>query len=185
MHIIQVQADDTHFIEQAARLLTDLFPQTQEWETHEGAVEEVNGILEEGQIFAMVEDEQLLGWIGTLRAYNDNTWELHPLAVRSDQQGRGIGRALVLKLEEIAHEAGVWTIMLGTDDEKFQTTLSQVDDLYNDLAGHIARMANLDENNPHPFSFYQKMGYQVVGIIPDANGPGKPDIFMAKRIRRA
>ncbi len=30
--------------------------------------------------------------------------------------------------------------------------------------------------------FYQKVGYTVVGVVPDANGLGKPDILMAKRI---
>ena len=35
----------------------------------------------------------------------------------------------------------------------------------------------------HPAGFYQRMGFEVVGLIPDANGPGKPDILMAKRVR--
>jgi aminoglycoside 6'-N-acetyltransferase I len=29
---------------------------------------------------------------------------------------------------------------------------------------------------------YQKCGFLIVGVMPDANGPGKPDILMAKRI---
>jgi aminoglycoside 6'-N-acetyltransferase I len=32
--------------------------------------------------------------------------------------------------------------------------------------------------------FHQKLGYTVVGVVPDANGPGKPDISMAKRVRK-
>jgi hypothetical protein len=27
------------------------------------------------------------------------------------------------------------------------------------------------------------MGYVITGIVPDANGRGKPDILMAKRVR--
>jgi len=29
---------------------------------------------------------------------------------------------------------------------------------------------------------YQKCGFVIVGVVPDANGLGKPDILMAKRI---
>jgi aminoglycoside 6'-N-acetyltransferase I len=34
----------------------------------------------------------------------------------------------------------------------------------------------------HPYAFYQKIGFVIVGVMPDANGLGKPDIYMAKRI---
>jgi aminoglycoside 6'-N-acetyltransferase I len=34
----------------------------------------------------------------------------------------------------------------------------------------------------HPAVFYRRMEFEVVGLIPDANGPGKPDILMAKRL---
>jgi aminoglycoside 6'-N-acetyltransferase I len=35
----------------------------------------------------------------------------------------------------------------------------------------------------HPYGFYQKLGFSIVGVMPDANGFGKPDIYMAKRCR--
>ena len=52
-------------------------------------------------------------------------------------------------------------------------------DLYPDLATNIADISNLRQ---HPYEFYQKLGFVIVGLIPDANGPGKPDIWMAKRV---
>lgn len=52
-------------------------------------------------------------------------------------------------------------------------------DLYANAWEHISNIKNL---RSHPYEFYQKMGYAIVGVIPDANGPGKPDIIMAKKI---
>ena len=60
------------------------------------------------------------------------------------------------------------------------TSLAGVD-LYPDIVGHLARLTNLRR---HPFEFYRKCGFSVAGVVPDANGPGKPDILMAKRVRR-
>ena len=71
------------------------------------------------------------------------------------------------------------TIYLGTDDEFWQTSLSGTD-LFEDTYNKIQNIKNLKD---HPFEFYQKLGYRIVGVIPDANGKGKPDIFMARRIR--
>ena len=67
---------------------------------------------------------------------------------------------------------------LGTDDEDGQTSLSGVD-IYDDLLGRLANIRNLRN---HPFGFYQRLGYTITGVMPDANGFGKPDIYMAKRI---
>lgn len=33
-----------------------------------------------------------------------------------------------------------------------------------------------------PHGFYEKLGFMIVGVMPDANGIGKPDIYMAKRV---
>jgi aminoglycoside 6'-N-acetyltransferase I len=45
---------------------------------------------------------------------------------------------------------------------------------------HIATIGN---RRCHSYTFYQKCGFAIVGVVPDANGPGKPDILMAKRVR--
>jgi hypothetical protein len=35
----------------------------------------------------------------------------------------------------------------------------------------------------HSYEFYQKLGFSIIGAMPDANGLGKPDIYMAKPLR--
>jgi ribosomal protein S18 acetylase RimI-like enzyme len=92
--------------------------------------------------------------------------------------GRGIGRALVADFEAQVRQRGAVTILLGSDDEDDMTSLSGVD-LYPDVWPHIAQMRNL---RGHPYEFYQKCGFVVVGVVPDANGWGKPDILLAKRV---
>jgi aminoglycoside 6'-N-acetyltransferase I len=69
-------------------------------------------------------------------------------------------------------------LMLGSDDQDNMTSLSGVD-LYQNTWQHIANIQNL---KGHPYEFYQKLGYAIIGVVPDANGIGKPDILMAKRI---
>ncbi len=127
---------------------------------------------------AFDEDGQLVGLIGGIPHYLGNVWELHPLAVRPDRQRQGIGRALVRDLEAQARARGGLTIYLGSDDEDSLTSLGGVD-LYPDPWPHIAGIRNL---GGHPYEFYQKLGYVIVGVVPDANGRGKPDIMLARRL---
>ena len=90
----------------------------------------------------------------------------------------GIGRALVQDFEEQVRMRGALTVMLGTDDEDNRTSLSNTD-LYVEPWKKISEIKNFGR---HPFEFYQKMGYCITGVVPDANGAGKPDILMSKKI---
>ncbi len=91
-----------------------------------------------------------------------------------------IGRSLAADLEECVRDRGGLTLWLGGDDDYDATTLSGVD-LYPDVFEHVARIRNLRN---HPYAFYQRVGFTIVGVLPDANGWGKPDIYMAKRVER-
>jgi aminoglycoside 6'-N-acetyltransferase I len=93
-------------------------------------------------------------------------------------QGQGIGRALVQDFEEQVRSQGGLTITLGTDDEDNMTSLSNVD-LYVNTWDKVQNIRNL---KGHPFEFYQKMGFIITGVMPDANGRGRPDILMSKRV---
>ncbi len=184
MNIITPQPDNKQFIQQAAQLIVDAFREhwPNAWPTIEDGLEEANELFEDGKIYraAIDDNENLLGIIGGIPQYDRHVWELHPLAVQPSMQGQGIGKALVQDFEEQVRLKGGITITLGSDDEDNMTSLSKVD-LYENLWGKIQNIQNL---KGHPFEFYQKMGYVITGIVPDANGIGKPDILMSKKVKQ-
>jgi len=183
MKIITPQPDDEQFIQRAAQLMVDAFREhwPNVWPTIEDGLEEVNEWFEEERICrAAIDDEgNLLGIIGGIPHYEGHVWELHPLAVQLSIQGKGIGKALVEDFETQVRDRGGLTITLGSDDEDHMTSLSDID-LYEDTWKKILNIRNL---KGHPYEFYQKMGYVITGVVPDANGIGKPDIIMSKRVK--
>lgn len=88
---------------------------------------------------------------------------------------------MVQDLEDLVGQRGALTLWAGSDDENEETSLGGAD-LYADIPGSIQGIQNL---RGHPYEFYLKVGFRIVGIMPDANGRGKPDIFLAKRVRQA
>jgi aminoglycoside 6'-N-acetyltransferase I len=182
VRIVDLHLDDEKKVNEVAMLMMDAFREHSPdyCPDLETALEEVRDLFGPGHIGRMAVDEQgaVLGVIGGQPQYYGQAWELHPLAVRPEHQRKGIGRALVADLEQRVRERGALTLCLGTDDEDDQTTLAGVD-LYPNPLAHLARIENL---RGHPYAFYQKMGFVIVGVMPDANGWGKPDIFMAKRV---
>ena len=212
--IIDLRQANESLLEQAAKLLMDTFLEKgiQSWPTIESAREEVIECLAPGYLcfgavasFAYGEqshtadkgknnnttntsnksntnqaNSELLGWIG-LRPMYTKTWEMHPLVVSTQHQGLGIGRTLLEFIEHQARNQGIEGIFLGSDDETGRTSLSGVDFPQDSLLDALKTVKNI---NLHPFEFYQKCGYQIVGAIPHANGFGKPDIFMWKSLVR-
>ena len=166
---------------QAAVLLVEGFDRPSGWPDLDAATREVSDVLARGFAFAALEHDLLLGWIGALPEYDGRVWELHPLVVRPDRRLEGIGRTLVAAFEDEARRRGALTLTLGTDDDSGQTSLTGAD-LYADIPRHIAELRDLGDR--HPFLFYRKLGYVVTGVMPDANGPGRPDIYMSKAVRR-
>lgn len=163
------------YISEAARLLAMGFPHCYE----NCADKEISEILGDERVSVMaIENGRLIGLVGAIPQYGKTGWELHPLVVEEKHQGRGIGTALMQAIEKEVAALGGITIYLGTDDEFGKTSLSDAD-LFEDT---YAKIADIKNHKRHPYEFYQKAGYKIVGVIPDANGIGKPDILMAKRI---
>ncbi len=182
MKIISLLPGNEHLIQQATQLLVDAFREhwPDAWPSFEDGLKEVHEMLAAERICraAIDEDGNLLGIIGGIPQYDGHVWELHPLAVQPSRQGQGIGRALVEDFEEQIRSKGALTITLGSDDEDGMTSLANID-LYEDLWEKIRDIKDLKH---HPYEFYQKLGYIIIGVVPDANGIGKPDILMAKKI---
>lgn len=183
MKIVDLKAKNQTHIQQAAEVLVAGFKAHYplSWPDIPSGLEEVKQALNPNRVARIAIDNKgkVLGWIGAIPEYDGNAWNIHPLVVDPDHQRQGIGSALVDDLERILGERGAITLFLGTDDEDYQTSLGGVD-VYPNVLDHIKNIKNI---NNHPFEFYQKIGFVIVGIIPDANGYGKPDILMAKRVR--
>ncbi len=119
-----------------------------------------------------------VGWIGIIPHSGGRVWEIHPIAVATAHQGYGYGRVLIEDIERHAREQGVLTLWAGTSDEMGLTNLADVD-LYADPAGAISDIASI---KPHAWEFWASVGFTVVGLMPDAEGRGKPSIVLAKRV---
>jgi aminoglycoside 6'-N-acetyltransferase I len=184
VRISDLRPDDEPLIGRLALLLVEGFREhwPEAWPNLEAALAEVRASLQTDHLsrVATGDDGTVLGWIGGIPQYRGRVWELHPLVVAPDFQRQGIGRALVADLEEQARARGGLTLWVGTDDEDGRTSLANVD-LYDNLPQRLASIRNL---GGHPYEFYQRLGFTIVGVTPDANGPGKPDIHLAKRLLR-
>jgi aminoglycoside 6'-N-acetyltransferase I len=179
--IADLTPDRTIWIDQATLLLHTAFKgRTGDWQDLESARRTVVETLEAGKIsrIALAEQDSVAGWIGGQPLYDGHVWEIHPLVVAERHRGRGLGRQLVADLERLVRQRGALTLFVGSDDENYETSVGGVD-LYDDIPGAIR---GIRSSKGHPFDFYVKLGFRVVGFMPDANGRGKPDIFLAKRV---
>lgn len=179
MDIGALDPNDRDARERLAALLVDGFRDfaPDAWPTLEKARETVAECIAEGPILVAHEAGVITGWVGARPTYS-RVWELHPMVVDYAYRRHGVGRALVAAIERVVAERGALTLVLGSDDEVGLTSLFGVD-LYPDPLVHLARLEN---RAGHPFAFYRKCGFAVVGVTPDANGLGQHDIHMAKRV---
>jgi aminoglycoside 6'-N-acetyltransferase I len=178
--IEDLERSDVPRIEATARLLHAVFSPQGAWTTIVEARQEVIDSLGPDRIsrVAVDSDGSVVGWIGAVRQYNGLVWELHPIVVSDSQRRHGIGRALVLDLEKILAARGALTLWAGADDLSGETSLGEID-LYAELPSALNRVKSWGN---HPLPFYRSLGFHVIGVMPDANGAGRPDIFLGKRL---
>ena len=178
MHIANMNNLTSLQRRQAAQILTESLPNG--WATLSEAVQEIDMLLCPGNtMLAVMEGSDVIGWGGIQPQYDGRVFELHPLCVREDMRSKGYGAAIVRSLENAARAQGGLTIILGADDENEpgETSFANVD-LYFNLPAHMMNF----EPGKHQSAFYLKQGYNIIGVVPDANGPGKPDIMLGKKL---
>ncbi len=179
--IIDLRPGNIKAVRQAADLLFRGFREHNPngWPTPAAALKEVTKSLKKERIsrIAVDKNNKVLGWVGGIHEYSF-VWELHPMVVEPEYRGQGIGRSLLKDLEQRVKEHGGITIRVGADDEDNMTTVAGID-LYPNV---LEKLMNIKNIKGHPYEFYQKMGFSLVGVIPDADGLGKPDIILAKRV---
>ena len=175
LELILLTKEKENELKACAQILMESFAHA--WNTEKEAEETLRETLESGVLIAVRREKKAAGFVGAHPEYPFG-WELHPLAVAPGERGMGLGSLLVARIEREAERAGALVMYLGTDDEDGLTSLSEGDLFENTLE----KMKEIRNNAGHPYEFYQKCGYQIVGVLPDVNGPGKPDIFMAKRL---
>ena len=179
---INLSSSDDAMRERAAVILFEAFKKRNvpAWPTLDDARREVHECVNKDFIcVGYAEGSELLGWTG-LRPMYETTWELHPIVVKLHQQHKGIGKLLLQEAERAAKERGITGIVLGSDDENAETSLSGKDFDNGNLLREIKNIKNIRH---HPFEFFLKCGYRIIGVVPDANGFGKPDIWMWKRVK--
>ena len=164
-----------------AEILLDGFSDTgtAAWSTIEECNKEVTDSLLDEKIsrIAIDENEKVLAWTIGAEIY-DVTWELELLVVRRISKLKGIGKNMLEDFEEQVKNRCGTAVFLGSDDENNRTSLGGIE-LYPNPLQHLANIKNL---GGHPYEFYQKCGYTITGVIPHANGFGKPDIWLTTHI---
>jgi aminoglycoside 6'-N-acetyltransferase I len=180
LHIEDLNATDSASIEDAAKLLHATFSPLGVWTALTEARQEVLESISPDRVSRVARSTEgaVIGWIGAIREYDGLVWQLHPLVVDAAQRRCGVGRALVMDLEAILTARGGLTLWAGSDDLAGETSLGGVD-LYSALPDAFSAVRSWGN---HPLPFYRRLGFHVIGVMPDANGPGRPDIFLAKRL---
>ncbi len=178
--IIEMDAVDKALLAEAARILREALPSPTAYKELGEAESEVAEVISNPERFglAALHGGLLVGWVGAVRGYS-HSLELHPMVIDPAFQDQGVGRALVEALESRARAEGYLALWLGADDDFGGTSLAGAE-LF---PGILAKAAALTATRRHPLGFYQRLGFEVAGLIPDANGPGKPDILLSKPLK--
>lgn len=163
----------------AAIVVTGFADRSRAWPTLADGINEVITHSTDNHVSLVASiDDTIVGWISASPQYQQYGWELHPIVVAPKFQRRGVGKALVATLCAALLPRGATTLYAWSDDECMSTSLGGKNLLPNPLQ-HLATFVS---SAHHAGAFYCAQGFVLCGVIPAANGPGKPDILFARSI---
>ena len=177
--LIDLDSSDTALVERLASITFEAFKENApDWiPTVNLARKQVIAATSKGRLGRVVmEHGKPAGWIGLIKG--KRVWEIHPIAIAIEHQYKGFGHLLVEDVAQLAKAGGALTLFAGTSDEVGTTNLYGAD-LYADPAQSIS---NIQATGRNPFKFWQNVGFTVVGLMPDAEGIGKPAIQLARQL---
>ncbi len=145
------------------------------------AKEEIIRFLKDDNIlYVAKEAEEVIGFLGVSKARRYfSAYQIDLMIIKESRRFQGIGTALLDIVELRLKDKGILTLFLGSDDQGYKTSLTGKD-LYKE---NIFELIKTIDSKTHPYKFYQKLGYSIVGVIPDVYGPGNPDVIMSKRLK--
>ncbi len=128
---------------------------------------------------AIDEKGTIAGWMAATREH-PHGWRAMPLVVRRDLRRRGVGRALIADLSAFVAADGPGTVYAALPGEVRTSITGRP--LFPSVLGRVLDVSSPDD---HPLAFYRRVGFEVVGVLPDVVGPGTHELLLAKPVRPA
>lgn len=119
-----------------------------------------------------------IGWLRAEHFRGQASAEIKLVAVHPARRRQEVARTLVMAAEERMSGNACVTMLATVGDTRGRTSLYGID-----VTEDAPRLlAGFHCHADHPAGFFLRIGYRLVGLLPDAYGPGKHDLTLARRI---
>ncbi len=170
--------EDAALLRGVADLLVVAFPAIYAGDVTQALADVVQFAPEDCSLIARDSAGAPIGWLRMERFKRQVSAEIKLVAVHPARRRQGVGRTLVMAAEERMRANGCMTMLATVGDTRGRTNLFGVN-VIEDAPRLLAEFAC---HADHPAGFFLTIGYRLVGVLPDAYGPGKHDLTLARRI---